>query len=180
MRQYLASERLYGPRVACLVGEPEGLRLPPYLFSLAIVTPRGLGTAAGGAANQRLMSLVPALYYSLRPFGGVAWLAQAELDGVRQALLGKPPARIEWSPALSATRLERSDPQVAHHYAPRLLALDLPTGRVPASQSPQIGQRNGLVVPEAGRKAVERDEDHMLIGKLVLRRRLRGSHRRNG
>ncbi len=71
-RRRLDERGLYGGRVAVHAGEPFGVSLPPYIFSLTIVTE--------SAEPERLTDagVLNSLYEPMRPYGGTAWIAGDE------------------------------------------------------------------------------------------------------
>ena len=68
LRQRLTNARLYGTRAEVFVGDPLTFQFPPYLASLIVVQPQLLQGASAPAVLAHL-------YETLRPYGGLLWLA---------------------------------------------------------------------------------------------------------
>lgn len=91
-RRVLARAGLYGTRASVLPGAPTAMALPPYLASVIAV-----GDAeAAGLSRGRVF--VERLFFSLRPYGGTAYLALSEAMHRRFAgwvdQAGLPRARV--------------------------------------------------------------------------------------
>lgn len=81
LRRRFDKAGLLGTKISVHVGEPTSFNAPPYLSPLVVF--ESLATAGFAKTDPFLR----AVFYSLRPYGGVAWLPLA--DGVEQAAVGQ-------------------------------------------------------------------------------------------
>ena len=115
-RERLYQAGLYGGRAAARVGDPPAAGLPPYLASLVVV--QSAQMVADRAGLERVFRI-------LRPYGGVAVMADAAADGAalmkRIEAAGLPGARVART-ASGLVTLTRSGPlpgaaDWSHQYA---------------------------------------------------------------
>jgi hypothetical protein len=95
-RQRYARAGLYGKRVSVHVGSPSSFKAPPFIASLVIV---GKSQAAELSSPDRFN----AVFRSVRPYGGVVWIAEAN-ESVLDARVRAIPCTAEVPAAASPLR----------------------------------------------------------------------------
>ncbi|HDY88588.1 MAG TPA: hypothetical protein ENH82_10840, partial [bacterium] len=99
LRRRFDTNGLYGTRIAVLKGDPFTLHAPPYMASLTIIDDSIL------TKNKLNKELLNRIYYSMRPYGGVALIS---LEGKKQDRF----SRMAEKSCLAGLRVVRNDKNI--------------------------------------------------------------------